>query len=108
MVADAARRFNVAENAVVLASAERLTWSDGSLGCPEPGQMYTQMLVAGISRGCDDQRRQMLYHTDSRGTAVTCAAGTARPAQATAGAPEPLRPRTPPRPHRPPQPPPDR
>ncbi|MGI8828943.1 MAG: hypothetical protein ACR2I5_04105 [Candidatus Limnocylindria bacterium] len=28
-------------------SAESLTYNDGSLGCPEPGQMYTQALVDG-------------------------------------------------------------
>ena len=48
VVADAARRFNVAESAVVITRAEQVTWPDGSLGCPEPGRMYTQMLVAGF------------------------------------------------------------
>ena len=47
VVADAAKRFQVAEDAVVLASAEQVTWGDGSLGCPQPGRSYTQMLVAG-------------------------------------------------------------
>ena len=28
-------------------SAEAMTWNDGSLGCPEPGQAYTQALVDG-------------------------------------------------------------
>src|SRR3954463_9210665 len=42
VVVDAARRFQVAEDAVVLASAEQVTWSDGSLGCPQPGRSYTQ------------------------------------------------------------------
>ena len=27
--------------------AEAVTWSDGALGCPEPGGMYTQALVDG-------------------------------------------------------------
>jgi hypothetical protein len=27
--------------------AEAVTWGDGSLGCPEPGMMYTQVLVDG-------------------------------------------------------------
>ncbi len=26
---------------------EAVTWSDGSLGCPEPGMVYRQVLVAG-------------------------------------------------------------
>lgn len=29
-------------------SATSVTWPDGSWGCPEPGQMYTQALVAGV------------------------------------------------------------
>ncbi len=24
------------------------TWNDGSLGCPEPGELYTQALVDGF------------------------------------------------------------
>ena len=28
-------------------SQEGVTWPDGSLGCPEPGMMYTQALVEG-------------------------------------------------------------
>ena len=48
VVADAAKRFAVSENDVVLVNAERVTWNDGAMGCPEPGQMYTQMLVPGF------------------------------------------------------------
>ena len=28
--------------------AEPMTWNDGSLGCPAPGQVYTQALVEGF------------------------------------------------------------
>ncbi|WP_223171051.1 hypothetical protein [Microbacterium sp. NIBRBAC000506063] len=31
-----------------LVTAERVTFSDGSLGCPQPGQSYTQALVDGM------------------------------------------------------------
>jgi hypothetical protein len=72
VVANAAKRFNVAENAVVLTNAEQLTWSDGSLGCPEPGRMYTQMLVAGFRVVAKTSAGELTYHTDSRGNAVTC------------------------------------
>jgi hypothetical protein len=75
VVADAAKRFSVSENEVVLVGAERVTWSDGALGCPEPGQMYTQMLVAGYRVSAKTTAGQMLYHTDSHGTVVNCAAG---------------------------------
>lgn len=31
-----------------LISAERVEFSDGSLGCPQPGQSYTQSVVQGL------------------------------------------------------------
>ena len=83
VVADAAKRFQVAEDAVVLASAEQVTWSDGSLGCPKPGFSYTQMLVTGYRVTASTAAGRMLYHTDTRGNVVTCALPL-RPSQKTA------------------------
>ena len=81
VVADAAKRFGVDPNSVVLARAERVTWSDGSLGCPEPGMMYTQMLVDGFRVVAKTVEGELVYHTDSRGNARTCGvAGRAGPA----------------------------
>lgn len=45
--ADLAERLDVDADDVELASAEAVTWRDGSLGCPEPGMSYTQALVDG-------------------------------------------------------------
>jgi hypothetical protein len=72
VVADAARRFQVAEDAVVLASAELVTWSDGSLGCPQPGRSYTQNLVPGYRVTATTAAGRLLYHTDTRGNVMTC------------------------------------
>jgi hypothetical protein len=77
VVADAAKRFNVAESAVVLTRAEQVTWPDGSLGCPQPGRMYTQMLVEGFRVAAKTTEGELTYHTDGRGNVVSCAAGTA-------------------------------
>lgn len=38
----------VPTDAVTLVSAKSVTWNDGSLGCPQPGQSYTQALVPGL------------------------------------------------------------
>lgn len=38
----------VATDGVQLVSAREVTWNDGSLGCPQKGQSYTQALVAGM------------------------------------------------------------
>jgi hypothetical protein len=47
IVADAAARLSVGPAAVSIVSAVPETFSDGSLGCPEMGVMYTQALVDG-------------------------------------------------------------
>jgi hypothetical protein len=47
IVADLQARLGDAAAAVTVVSAEQVTWPDGSLGCPKPGQMYTQALVDG-------------------------------------------------------------
>ena len=37
----------VGRDQLVVVRAESVVWNDGSLGCPEPGMMYTQALVNG-------------------------------------------------------------
>jgi hypothetical protein len=72
VVADAARRFKVATNDVVLTRAERITWPDASLGCAEPGKVYGQMLVEGFRVVARTVEGELLYHTDTRGTVLSC------------------------------------
>lgn len=48
LMARAADEAGVALDEVRVVTAEEVTWSDGSLGCPEPGQSYTQALVPGF------------------------------------------------------------
>lgn len=79
VVSDAAKRFQVPENAVVLAQAERVTWSDGSLGCPQPGMGYTQALVPGYRVTAKTASGQFVYHTDEHGNVVSCGSLPRRP-----------------------------
>lgn len=46
-VAQLAGELGVDPEDVEVVVAEPVTWSDGSLGCPEPGMMYTQAVVDG-------------------------------------------------------------
>ena len=43
----AAALANVPRGKLVIVQAEPVVWPDGSLGCPEPGALYTQALVDG-------------------------------------------------------------
>jgi len=47
ILADAATRSGVAVDQLVVVTSLSITWSDGSLGCPEPGQAYTQIVLEG-------------------------------------------------------------
>jgi hypothetical protein len=38
----------VPTDSVALVSARSVTWNDGALGCPKPGQSYTQAQVPGM------------------------------------------------------------
>jgi hypothetical protein len=45
VVADIAKMAGVPVNEVVVVSAEPMVFPDGSLGCPQPGVAYTQIVV---------------------------------------------------------------
>ena len=68
-LADAAQRTG--DEATVVA-AERVTWSDGSLGCPQPGQMYTQALVEGVRIVVASGDRTLHYHGSVDGEPGYC------------------------------------
>ncbi len=47
-VADLAARLGVSASEIEVVSAEAVTWNDGSLGCPQPGMAYIQVLIDGF------------------------------------------------------------
>ena len=54
-------------------TAETVTWSDGSLGCPEEGQMYTQALVPGYRVVLEVAGDEIAYHASEAGDFRACA-----------------------------------
>ena len=46
-IADLARRLQVSPEAVQVRRVEAVEWPDTSLGCPEPGMMYAQVITPG-------------------------------------------------------------
>ena len=57
---------------VQIESVERVTWRDGSLGCPEPGMFYTQALVPGFRVILVVDGRRFDYRTGRGGTFRRC------------------------------------
>ena len=47
---------------ITVVSAERVTWNDGSLGCPDADGMYTQALVEGYRIILSVDGRERAYH----------------------------------------------
>lgn len=89
-IADFAARERVDPASVSLRRLQRVTWPDGSLGCPKPGMMYTQALVDGywLELAGGPQAAPVLaeYHTDLAGQAVACPSGP--PANSATGSTE--------------------
>lgn len=71
-LADAARRTGLGAADLEVVSAERVTWLDGALGCPEPGFMYTQALVPGYRIRIQAGSEMLDYHAGTRGAPLLC------------------------------------
>ena len=69
---DLAQRLNVAPEAIVVSSVEPVTWPDTSLGCPQPGMMYAQVLTPGFWVILEADGQAYEYHTDLAQTAIRC------------------------------------
>lgn len=63
-VADAAERTGAATSEVVVERVEPREWPDRSLGCPEPGVGYAQVLTPGFLIVARVRGQQLHYHAD--------------------------------------------
>jgi hypothetical protein len=71
-LADASQRAAKGAPPPNVISAERVTWPDGSLGCPMPGRMYTMALVPGYRIRIQSGAEQFDYHASMRGPPTFC------------------------------------
>ena len=71
--AEAAAAAGVGVDQVQLVRAERVTWSDGSLGCPEEGMGYTQALVPGYRVVIEAAGEELHFHAGQGGDFRYCA-----------------------------------
>lgn len=81
IVADAALRSGVVEADIVVVRGESVTWSDGSLGCPQPGMNYTQALVPGYWVVLDADGTEYDYRASARGSFTLCEGGGSPPVE---------------------------
>lgn len=71
-VAAYAAELGAPPEAIEVLSVEPVTWNDGSLGCPQPGQMYIQVIIPGYRVTLGHAGQQATYHTDENTTVVRC------------------------------------
>ena len=74
-----AGKLGVAVETVQLDKAEAVDWADASLGCPEPGMMYAQMITPGhkVSLKVDGK----MHEVHVAGTRAVMCGGARKPAR---------------------------
>lgn len=73
IITDVARRAGVSPNEVLVESFRIMTFNDTSLGCPEPGKMYAQVLTPGFVVTVDAGASELRYRVArGSGTIAMC------------------------------------
>lgn len=71
-VATLAREMDVPEGTIGLVEALPVQWTDSSLGCPQPGEVYLDVVTQGYLITLSVGEETYHVHTDLSGTAVVC------------------------------------
>lgn len=71
---DAATHLSVGKDQLRVDQVEPRQWPDSSLGCPQPGQLYSQIVTPGylIIISSSSAGKQLEYHTDARSRVTLC------------------------------------
>ena len=69
---DLARRRGVSAESVVLKHIEDVDWPDTSLGYPEDGKAYAQVITPGYRLVLSDGITDFEYHTDKHQKLMLC------------------------------------
>jgi hypothetical protein len=65
-----ASELGITPQEVTVLTSEPVEWPDASLGCPQPGMMYAQVITPGYSFLLDAAGKQYTIHTDLTGQSV--------------------------------------
>lgn len=69
---DLAARTGIWPERIGIRSAEDVTWPDGALGCPAPGQGYLQVITPGFQIVLEASGQPYDYRADRRGALILC------------------------------------
>lgn len=69
---DLAQRLDLAPKGIGVVSVEAVEWSDTSLGCPQPGMAYAQVITPGFRVVLAVKRQMYKYHTHAGRFVILC------------------------------------
>lgn len=69
---DLASRLGVSAESISVVRVEEVEWPDTSLGCPEPGKMYAQVITPGYRIILEAAEKEYEYHADKGKSVVFC------------------------------------
>jgi hypothetical protein len=71
-LADAASQLGVEAAELDVVTVEAREWPDASLGCPQPGEFYAQVVTPGYLIVVEASGESLEYHGDENGNVVLC------------------------------------
>lgn len=71
-LANLAQQTGIPADQITVQSIEATEWPDASLGCPQEGMMYAQVVTPGFLMVLTAQGQTYEYHTDQQATVVLC------------------------------------
>jgi hypothetical protein len=69
---DLARKLDLSISEMSVISVEAVDWPDTSLGCPQPGLMYAQVITPGFLIVLEAKGQSYEYHTGRTEQVVLC------------------------------------
>ena len=69
-IADLVKQKNLPADGISVTTVEAMDWPDTSLGCPQEGFMYAQVITPGYLIILEAQGQTYEYHTDEQGQSV--------------------------------------
>jgi len=71
-IADLRGRLNDGDAEIEVVSVDEVDWPDGSIGCPQPGMVYTQAIVNGTRIVLRHAGTDYSYHQGGRRSVFYC------------------------------------
>jgi hypothetical protein len=69
---DLAQRLSIPTDEIVLLETASVTWPDSSLGCPQEGMAYAQVLIHGYLIRLQVGNTEYEYHAGKSSTIIYC------------------------------------